>query len=184
MKRSATLFDFAFSGGGSKKKKEDGKELETCVCVCVCVSQYVYVLFLLCCLLIVEPQMIWVMRSVRWGGSLLFLWEGRELPPFFNGREGMTSFFENPRLSSDNDQRVLCMFHLTLCVKMDIVPRSLWTKHYCTQAFGIHDTDAAVICSCFNLIKSDCKFGSRHLARWKPSGQRQWTEYLVFIRLE
>ena len=59
MKRSATLFDFAFSGGGSKKKKEDGKELK-----------------------------------------LLFLWEGRELPPFFNGREGMT-FFENPRLSSD-----------------------------------------------------------------------------------
>ena len=72
-----------------------------CVCVCVCVSQYVYVLFVLCCLLIVEPQMIWVMRSVRWGGSLLFLWEGRELPPFFNGREGMTSFSENPRLSSD-----------------------------------------------------------------------------------
>ena len=36
----------------------------------------------------------------REGGSLLFLWEGRELPPFFNGREGMTSFFENPRLSS------------------------------------------------------------------------------------
>ena len=28
------------------------------VCVCVCVSQYVYVLFVLCCLLIVEPQMI------------------------------------------------------------------------------------------------------------------------------
>ena len=30
-----------------------------------------------------------------------FLWEGRELPPSFNGREGMTSFFENPRLSSE-----------------------------------------------------------------------------------
>ena len=29
MKRSATLFDFAFSGGSAKKKKEDGKELET-----------------------------------------------------------------------------------------------------------------------------------------------------------
>ena len=46
------------------------------------------------------------MRSVRWGGGggggglPPFLWEGRELPPFFNGREGMTSFFENPRLSS------------------------------------------------------------------------------------
>ena len=50
------------------------------------------------------------MRSVRCrgggggggggGGFLLFLWEWRELPPFFNGREGMTSFFENPRLSS------------------------------------------------------------------------------------
>ena len=45
------------------------------------------------------------MRSVRWGGRgegglPPFLWEGRELPPFFNGREGMTSFFENPRLSS------------------------------------------------------------------------------------
>ena len=45
----------------------------------------------------------------KWSGqprsliSLLpsfFLWEGRELPPFFNGREGMTSFFENPKLSS------------------------------------------------------------------------------------
>ena len=47
------------------------------------------------------------MRSVRWGGSLLFLWEGRELPPFFNGREGMT-FFENPRLSSDSD--VVCLY--------------------------------------------------------------------------
>ena len=44
------------------------------------------------------------MGSVRWGeggGSLLILWEERELPPFFNGREGMTSFFENPRLNSD-----------------------------------------------------------------------------------
>ena len=37
------------------------------------------------------------------GGGLppFFLWEWRELPPFFNGREGMTSFFENPRLSSE-----------------------------------------------------------------------------------
>ena len=32
------------------------------------------------------------------GGLPPFLWEGRELPPFFNGREGMTSFIENPRL--------------------------------------------------------------------------------------
>ena len=35
------------------------------------------------------------------GAPSFFLWEWRELPRFFNGREGMTSFFENPRLSSD-----------------------------------------------------------------------------------
>ena len=59
-----------------------------CVCITVCLCSVCVVLFVD---YLTSDDLSHAFCKV--GGSLIFLWEGREHPPFFNGREGMTSFF-------------------------------------------------------------------------------------------
>ena len=105
-----------------------------------------------------------------WFRSFLFLWEGRELPPFFNGREGMTSFFENPRLSPEVlvNPKLLLYCHSNFSQKPTLVTAVIPTMSWCVWQITVtckYNTNTKHILSHLLLPK---KFEKVDSAQYTP----------------